>query len=111
MVYKLPHPEAKPPTLDPEKVPPPFRHLIPLAEKYGVSDDCYRIDLIDSLDTEELEECAAFLDSYDSVLEDWLAGPEADGPTFTTEYISFTVLGMAADQANARLNRKEKVRS
>ena len=60
MVYKLPHPEAKPPTLDPEKVPPPFRHLIPLAEKYGVSDDCYRIDLIDSLDTEELEECAAF---------------------------------------------------
>jgi hypothetical protein len=108
MTYRLPHPEAKPPTLDPANVPQPFRHLIPLAEKYGVSDDGYRIDLIDSLNTEELEECAAFLDFYDLVLENWLAGPEADGPTFSTEYISFSALGMAADQANARLDRRAK---
>jgi len=105
MGYTLPHPEAKPPKLEPDNVPPAFRHLIPLAEKYGVSDDCSRIDLIESLDHEELQECASFLDSYDAVLDGWLAGPEADGPDFTEEYIVFSAFGMAADMAKFLLDR------
>jgi len=103
MSYTLPHPEAKPPKLDSEKVPEPFRHLIPLAEKYGISDDGYRSDLIESLGEAELQECAAFLDSYDAVLDDWLAGPEARADSFSKEYIAFSALGMAADEANGRL--------
>lgn len=105
MGYTLPHPEAKPPKLDPNEVPEPFRHLIPLAEKYGISDDCYRDDLIDTLDETELRECASFLDSYDAVLTDWLAGPAADGPDFSKEYIVFSALGMAADMAKLKLDR------
>jgi hypothetical protein len=104
--YTLPHPEAQPPKLNPDNVPEAFRYLIPLAEKYGISDDCYRDDLIDTLDEAELRECASFLDSYDSVLDGWLAGPEANGPEFSTEYIAFSALGMAADMAKLKLEEK-----
>jgi len=45
MTYKLPSPEAKPPKLNPEN----FHHLIPLAEKYGISEDFYRDEMIVSL--------------------------------------------------------------
>jgi hypothetical protein len=105
MAYTLPHPEAKPPKLNSSKVPPAFRHLIPLAEKYGVSDDCYRIDLIHSLNSEELRECVSFLRFYTDVLDQWLAGPEADGPEYSDEYIVFSSLGMAADLAEILLRR------
>ncbi len=105
MGYTLPHPEAKPPILDPENVPEAFRHLIPLAEKYGISDDCYLDDVIDSLDEVELRECASFLDWYDAVLDAWLAGPAAAGPEYSTEYIAFSALGQAADLAKLRLDR------
>lgn len=105
MAYTLPHPEARPPELDPEEVPEAFRHLIPLAEKYGISDDCYLDDLIDTLDESELRECASFLDWYDAVLTDWLAGPAAAGPEYSKEYIAFSALGMAADLAKLRLDR------
>lgn len=105
MGYTLPHPEAEPPKLDPKGVPEVFRHLIPLAEKYGISDDCYRDDLIDTLDEAELRECSSFLDFYDAVLKDWLAGPAADGPDFSKEFIAFSVLGMAADMAKLKLDR------
>ena len=103
MTYKLTHPEAKPPILNTDKVPFQFHDLIPLAEKYGISDDCYRTDLIETLDENELKECASFLDHYDQVLDDWLAGPEADGPNYSQEYITFSALGMAADEAKMKL--------
>ena len=97
MSYQLPHPEAKPPQFNSDNVPVEFRHLIPLAEKYGISDDCYRIDMLASLNSSERAELAQFLSDYDSSLESWLAGPEADNPTPTAEYIAFSCLLMAAD--------------
>ena len=97
MGYQLPHPEAKPPQLNADNVPAEFRHLIPLAEKYGVSDDGYRVEMLASLDSSERAELAQFLSDYDSALDSWLAGPEADNPTPTAEYVAFTCLRMAAD--------------
>ena len=103
MGYKLPHPEAKPPKLNKIFVPKQFHKLISLAEKYGISDDCYRVELIETLDKKELQECASFLEHYDTVLEEWLAGPESKGPNYSKEYIVFSSLGMAADEANEKL--------
>ena len=37
------------------------------------------------------------VDQFDAALDDWLAGPEADGPTFSEEYIAFSALRRAAD--------------
>lgn len=106
MAYTLPHLEAQPPRLNPVNVPEAFRHLIPLAEKYGIADDCYRDEVIESLTQSELMECAAFLEFYEDILDEWLAGPEAVGPDFSNEYIAFSALGMAAELAQAKLDNQ-----
>jgi hypothetical protein len=98
MGYQLPHAEAQPPKLNAERVPAEFRHLMPLAEKYGISDDGYRLEMLDSLDDVERDELARFLADYDDELDAWLAGPEADSPTPTNEYVTFSCLRMAADE-------------
>lgn len=101
MGYQLPHPEAKPPELDENNVPVEFRHLIPLAEKYGVSDDGYRVQMLATLDCSERAELVQFLSDHDSALDSWLAGPEADRRSPTAEYIAFACLRMAADEVAA----------
>lgn len=100
MSYTLPHREAKPPKLNKEHIPEIFHKLIPLAEKYGITDDCYRTELLNSLSEGELEECVTFMEFYDQVLELWLSGPESEGPEFSTEYVTFSALGIMAEEAS-----------
>ena len=97
MTYKLPHPEAKPPRLSKSKVPEELWAYIPLAEKYGISDDSYREIVLDALDKEEVMEITLFLEECEDQLEKWLAGTEAGSSNPTNEYIAFTSLLMAAD--------------
>ena len=99
MVYKLPHAEAKPPKLEPENIPVDCRVYIALAEKYGIIDDGYRIDVVSKLDNEEKTELAEFLSLYPESLDDWLCGPESKANNPSQEYITFTALIMAADYA------------
>jgi hypothetical protein len=42
--------------LDPALVPPDLRHLIPLAEKWGIGDDIIRCDLVDKSTSAEKRE-------------------------------------------------------
>ena len=98
MADRLPHPEAQPPILDAAHVPPDFRHLIPLAERYGVADDTYRASMLESLSDADRNELSRFLAGYDDALDAWLAGPESDAATFTDAYIAFSTLRMAADE-------------
>ena len=98
MSERYPHPEAQPPKLDEKEVPHEFRHLIPLAERYGVSDDGYRLSMLESLTDAERTELCKFLADYANALDSWLAGPESDGLTFTDAYITFSALRMAADE-------------
>ena len=99
MVYKLPHVEAKPPKLNPGNVPEDCWVYIPLAEKYGIADDGYRIDVISGLDNEEKTELAEFLSTYPESLDNWLCGSESKSTEPSQEYIAFTALIMAADYA------------
>ena len=89
MADHSPHPEARPPKLDPAQVPAAFRHLISLAERYGVTDDGYRSEMVASLPDSGRTELAQFLTDYDDALDSWLAGPESDGPTFSEAYIVY----------------------
>lgn len=82
-----------------DNIPEDFRHLLPLAQKYGISDDVYRSDLVESISDEEKAELKEFLETYDDKLDVWLAGIEAAGPDFSEEYIAFSALRMAADEA------------
>ena len=84
-------------TLDPEHVPEALRHLIPYAELWGVSDDLIRDDVMSKASPVALEDLKRVVKQHEAVLEQWLAGPAAEGPHFSKEYVAFTALLMAAD--------------
>lgn len=83
--------------LDPAKVPKVLRHLIPLAEKFGISDDLIREDVVAKTPASDLEKLRKAVESQEDAFDEWLAGPEADGPNYSKEYIAFSCVRMAAD--------------
>ncbi len=83
--------------LDPVEVPERLRHIIPIAERFGISDDLIRADFIAKALPAELAELRRMVQEFAVPLDDWLAGPAADGPSFSAEYIAFTCMRMAAD--------------
>ena len=95
--YYSPH--EKPPELrlNAEGVPEPLRPLIPIAEKWGISDDILRHDFVQKAAPGDLAELKRLVAANDDLLDAWLAGPEADGPVLSQEYLAFTHMRMAAD--------------
>ena len=83
--------------LDPNRVPNPLHKLIPLAEKFGISDDLIRDDLFSKTPKPELVKLKQSLAECAESLDKWLAGPEADGEEFSPEYIAFSAMRMGAD--------------
>lgn len=83
--------------LAPAVVPRKLRRLIPLAERFGIGDDLIREDIVAKTPAAELAAMQAAVQAHDDAFDDWLAGPEADGPTFSPEYLAFSCLRMAAD--------------
>jgi hypothetical protein len=83
--------------LDPSRVPDGLRHLIPLAERFGISDDLIRDDFLAKTPKAELLEMKKIVYQHQDLFERWLAGPQSSGPTFSDEYVAFTCLLMSAD--------------
>ena len=79
------------------KVPKSLRPLIPLAERFGISDDLIRTDYMNNVTATDLAELQRIVEENNDQLDEWLAGHAADGPTFSKEYIAFTCMRMAAD--------------
>ena len=84
-------------SLNPENVPVELRFLIPHAEKWGISDDMLRARFIAKAPREEITELQKLVASCDDLLDQWLAGPKAQHPPFSQEYLAFTNMRMAAD--------------
>lgn len=82
--------------LDSANVPFSLRHLIPLAEQFGVPDDLIREDIVAKTPPDELSAMRSAVNAFDDAFDEWLAGPEADGPEWSQEYIAFSCLRMAA---------------
>jgi len=80
--------------LNPRRVPEPLRKLIPLAEKFGISDDLIRDDFFAKTPKRELTDLKNTLTEFENLLDEWLAGPEADGPEYSDEYIAFSAMRM-----------------
>jgi hypothetical protein len=95
--YGLVAENRRTPTLDPNAVPQALRHLVALAERFGESDDLIRADIVAKAPREELAAVRQTVAAQDRDFDVWLAGPEADGPDFSPEYIAFTCLRMACD--------------
>lgn len=83
--------------LDPSAVPPALRHLIPLAERFGIEDDLIRADVVAKTPAAELAAMQTVVNQHNDAFDEWLAGPAASGPRFSPEYCAFTCLRMAAD--------------
>jgi hypothetical protein len=83
--------------LDPAKVPVALRHLIPLAEQFGIGDDLIRADVVAKTPAAEVQTMRQLVEAHADAFDEWLAGPEVDGPKFSDEYIAFTCLRMASD--------------
>lgn len=83
--------------INPDDVPEVLRPLIPLAEKWGiVEDDWEPREIMEEVRRDELEDVVEEVSPYvDTVFNEWLAGPEAKGPEFTTAYLAFTDLRIA----------------
>src|SRR5438034_10854513 len=78
--------------LDPAKVPVALRHLVHLAEQFGIGDDLIRADVVAKTPPAEMQAMRQAIVTHDDEFDEWLAGPEADGPTFSDEYIAFSCL-------------------
>jgi hypothetical protein len=87
------------PRLNPAKVPLELRELIPLAEQYGITDDVDRERRVLSASPAEIAELKTAITRHEDELDAWLAGSEADKPTFSAEYLAFSAMRMAADFA------------
>ena len=90
-------PRTRPaPEIIPDDVPEVLRLLIPLAEKWGiVEDDWVPQDVVRKVPREELEHIVESIYPHEvesEHLDEWLAGPEAEGPEYTEAYLAFTEL-------------------
>jgi hypothetical protein len=89
--------------LDSKKVPPAFRLLIPYAEIWGIGDDIYRDELVESAPPAAKADLLALGREFDASLDSWLAGPEADSPySLSAEYLAFSNMRMAFDYLSVR---------
>nr|WP_319396642.1 hypothetical protein [uncultured Desulfobacter sp.] len=94
--------------LNPQNVPLEVMPLLPMAEKWGIDDDIYRQEAINSATKEQLQEILSCLDDEtvdDDFLFEWLAGPESFNPSPSDEYLALTALTMAYDAAKIRLKK------
>jgi len=92
--------------LNPDKVPRPLVHLIPIAEKWAP--DGYHKDAVYNANaSSSSDEVHCIDDVTNDDLFGWLAGPEADNPNPSPEYIAFTDLTEAIDLARVLLEKRQ----
>ena len=84
--------------LDANEVPESLRHLVPLAEKWGIGDDVERGEFMDSATRQELDELEKYVGPKMQEIGDWLSSyPE--GYYSDTTYF-FTYLMVSYDEAD-----------
>ena len=83
--------------LNPEKVPASLRHLIPLAEKWGITDSIMRLDFRKKSSEADREELRREATANEDDLEKWLCGPASYDRSPSLEYVTFSAMLMAND--------------
>ena len=92
------------PMIDRSRVPAQLHLLIPLLEEWAIADDMDRSLKVEDATTEDLQDLITHVDTADQdALYGWLSGPESRDANPSAEYIAFTCLTMAADEARVTL--------
>ncbi|MBZ0280605.1 MAG: hypothetical protein K8L97_07670 [Anaerolineae bacterium] len=84
------------PILSVGSVPKKFRHLIGLASEWGLTDDLLRFRLLQKSLDKDLENLENSVRPHYGELHEWLANAESE---ITDEYIAYSYLRLAADEA------------
>jgi hypothetical protein len=82
--------------LDRANVPESLWPLLPYAAFLGISDDWARERLVKEASVEVRRNLKDVVAAFDTSLDEWLAGSEADNPNPSNEYIAFSAMRMAA---------------
>jgi len=82
--------------LSPSNVPANLRHLLPYAEVWGITDDTLRADFMKTAPLEAVDDLRRIVEQNADLLDEWLSGGEAKGPSFSREYSAFSAMRMAA---------------
>ena len=92
-----------------EEIPDKLHHLIPLVEKWGISDDGYRDEAVEKATDLELEVLVEGITKEDAKeLNRWFTDPRALS-MLTDEYINYSAFFMAYEYAKVVLkSRMEK---
>ena len=85
--------------LDPATVPESCRPLVPLAEMWGIGDDLTCEDFLCKAPKEAIRELKDSVRAFEDALDEWLAGPKASSAQPSAEYLAFTCMRVAADEA------------
>jgi hypothetical protein len=78
--------------------PENLKHMAHYALAWGVGDDIDRSQFVARADSGMQRNLKWVVDTHDDAFDDWLAGDEAKGRLFTTAYLAFTNMRMAADE-------------
>lgn len=89
--------------LNPEQVPEDLRHLVPLAEKWGIGDDVDRNAKVESSTPAEREELRAAITPLDSRIQAWLDSFGKD--LMTDEAAAFMYMLIAIEEMPADATR------
>lgn len=89
--------------LNPNNIPSHLRtQLLSLAElvkQFGKADDGERLRAIRAASPGELARLRMAIHKNNDALDEWLAGPEANGPDYSEEYIAYSAMRMASDMS------------
>lgn len=89
--------------LNPQNIPSHLRHrllhLSDLVKQFGITDDGERLRALKLASPDEISRLRLAISEHNEAFDEWLAGPESDGPTYTDEYIAFSAMRIAADMA------------
>lgn len=92
--------QEQPPTsryeLQAEKVPADLRHLVPLAEKWGIGDDVERGEFIEQATASERQDLIRALAPHQNAITAWLDSFESN--PMTDEAAAFMYMQLAAEE-------------
>ena len=78
--------------LDPNRVPRTLVPYMPYAALWGVADDLEREQRVENAPNEAKQDLVKTVQSIDGLLDDWLAGDEANSDAPSVEYIAFSAM-------------------
>ena len=80
-----------------EGTPPVLSPIAHYAASWGISDDGYRLEFLTRVPEAAVQNLRYVVGVYEDELDEWLAGPEAEGPAYSEAYIAFSAMRMASD--------------